>query len=88
MRGQRLTALDVDGAELLQGSLVSGGQAGVGQGVVPLAPAAAAGPCRAAVTGHGGAARREGLQRRIQALLLVHLLIHELMGLDGVDMRR
>lgn len=84
----RLAALDVDGAELLQGALVSRRQAGVGQGGVPLAPAAAAGPRRAVVAGHGGAARRESLQRRLQAVLLVHLLVHKLVGLDGRDGRR
>lgn len=52
VRRWQLAALDVDGAELLQGSLVSRGQAGVGQGRVPPPPAAAAGPRRAAVAGH------------------------------------
>lgn len=87
MRGWQLAALDVDGAQLLQGPLVSGRQAGVGQRGVPPAPAAAAARRRAAAAGHGGAARREGLQRRLQAVLLVHLLVNELVGLDGGDTR-
>lgn len=53
----------MDGAELLQGALVGGGQAGVGQGSVPLSPAATAGPLGAVVAGYGGAARRVGLER-------------------------
>lgn len=84
-----LAALYVDGAELLQGALVSGGQAGIRQGGVPLPPAAAAGPSGAGVAGHGGAARRKGLQRRLHAVLLVHLLVHKLVSLDwGADQRR
>lgn len=84
-----LAALYVDGAELLQGALVSGGQAGIRQGGVPLPPAAAAGPSGAGVAGHGGAARRKGLQRRLHAVLLVHLLVHKLVSLEwGADQRR
>lgn len=52
----RVTALYVDGAELLQGALVGGGQAGIGQGRVSLHPAATAGTRRAVVAGCGGAA--------------------------------
>lgn len=46
----------MDGAELLQGALVGGGQAGVGQRSVPLSPAATAGPLGAVVAGYRGAA--------------------------------
>ena len=52
----RIATLYVDGAELLQGALVGGGQAGVGQRSVPLSPAATAGPLGAVVAGYRGAA--------------------------------
>ena len=77
----------MDGTELLQGALVcregmGRGRAGVGQGEVSLHPAAAAGAHGAVVAGYGRAARRIGLQRRLQTVLLVHLLVHELMSLQ------
>lgn len=46
----------MDGAELLQGALVGGGQAGVGQRRVSLYPAATAGTHRAVVAGYRGTA--------------------------------
>lgn len=54
----------MDGTELLQGALVGGGQAGIGQRSVSLHPAATAGTHRAVVAGYGGAARLISLERR------------------------
>lgn len=72
----------MDGAELLQGVLVGGGQAGVGQRSVSLCPAAAAAQGGAVLAGNRGTAGRVGLQRRFQTVLLVHLLVHKLMSLQ------
>lgn len=56
----------MDGAELLQGVLVGGGQAGVGQRSVSISfcPAATAAQRGAVLAGNGGTAGRVGLQRR------------------------
>lgn len=82
--GGQVPTLYVDGAELLQGVLVGGGQAGIGQrGVsISFSPAAAAAQIGAILAGNRGTAGREDLQRRFQTVLLVHLLIHKLMSLQ------
>lgn len=46
----------MDGTQLLQGALVGGGQAGIGQGSVSLCSAATAGTRRAIMAGYRGAA--------------------------------
>lgn len=84
---RRVTALYVDGAQLLQGALVrqvARGQAGVGQRGAPLGPAAAAG-ARGAAAGHGRAAGRAGPQGGFQTVLLVYLLVHELVSLCATN---
>ena len=62
---QRVVALYMDGAELLEGALVAGGRARVGQRSVPLDAAAATGVRRALIAGYGRAAGRAGLKSRL-----------------------
>lgn len=80
--GGLLTALDVDGAELLHAAQASGWQVGVGQVCGLLATTGAAGGREARVTGQ----RRTScgwvvLHRALHAVLLKHLLIYELVVL-------
>lgn len=79
-----LTALDVDGAELLHTPEASGWHTGVGKVGGLLVTARTAGGGQAMVTWQGGAPRRWiVLHWALHAVLLEQLLIYELMVLTG-----
>lgn len=77
----------MDGAELLQAVQVSGGQAGVGQVAALLGTAGATGAGQAALAGERGAAGGVALQPGLQVALLIQMLVHKLMVLEGVGAR-
>lgn len=76
--------LNVDGTQLLQAAQGPRGCAGIGQVGALTQATGAAGSCQAAGAGEGGAVGWVALERPLQAVLFVQVLVHKFVVLQMI----